>query len=125
MSLINRDKSDARKDNLLEVTPVNRITENADAFTLTLELPGVLEKEVEVSLEDRTLTVNAVNGFEEHKGYTLALNEIPAVRYRAAFELPERIDTAMLKATCKGGLLVMTLPKREEVKPRRIAISAG
>ncbi|OQC23015.1 MAG: Spore protein SP21 [Verrucomicrobia bacterium ADurb.Bin070] len=47
------------------------------------------------------------------------------MRYRAAFDLPEHVDTAGIKAANKNGLLILTLPKREEVKPRRIAIAAG
>jgi len=53
------------------------------------------------------------------------LHELPEARYRAAFDLPDHVDTAGIKAATKNGLLVLTLPKREEVKPRRIAVKAG
>ena len=88
-------------------------------------MPGVSEKQVELTLEDRTLTVTAEKEVASFKDYTLILNEIQEARYRAAFELPERVDTAKVQASCKNGMLVLTLPKREEVKPRRIAITAG
>ncbi|MDX9868436.1 MAG: Hsp20/alpha crystallin family protein [Kiritimatiellia bacterium] len=125
MSLMKREKVEVEKANRLELTPVSRITESEEAFTLTMELPGVSEKQVELTLEDRTLTVTAENEVGSFKEHTLVLNEIQEVRYRAAFELPERVDTAKLQASCKNGMLVLTLPKREEVKPRRIAITAG
>jgi len=125
MSLMKREKVEVEKANRLELTPVSRITESEEAFTLTMELPGVSEKQVELTLEDRTLTVTAENEVGSFKEHTLVLNEIQEVRYRAAFELPERVDTAKLQASCKNGMLVLTLPKREDVKPRRIAITAG
>ena len=125
MSLIKKNEPEVQKMNRQEVTPVSRVDETDDAFTLTLELPGVTEKGIDLSLEERTLSVTAENTVETFKDYTLVLSEIPEMRYRAAFELPERVDTAGIKAAHKNGLLILTLPKREEVKPRRIAITAG
>lgn len=125
MSLIKKNEPEVQKMNRQEVTPVSRVDENDEAFTLTLELPGVTEKGIDLSLEERTLSVTAENTVETFKDYTLVLSEIPEMRYRAAFELPERVDTAGIKAAHKNGLLVLTLPKREAVKPRRIAITAG
>jgi len=125
MSLMKKERYDVQKDTRLEVTPISRVDESDEAFTLTVELPGVSEKEIELTLEDRTLSVTAENTVERFKDYTLVLTEVPEVRYRAAFEIPERVDTANLKAATRNGLLILTLPKREEVKPRRIAITAG
>lgn len=125
MSLIKKNEPEVQKMNRQEVTPVSRVDENDDAFTLTLELPGVTEKGIDLSLEERTLSVTAENTVETFKDYTLVLSEIPEMRYRAAFELPERVDTAGIKAAHTNGLLILTLPKREAVKPRRIAITAG
>ncbi len=125
MSLIKRQESEVQKVNRVEVTPLSRVSENDEAFTLTVELPGVGEKDVDLVLEHRTLTVSAENTVRRYKDHTLTFTEIPEVRYRATFELPERIDTAGVKAVHRNGLLILTLPKREEVKPRRIAITAG
>jgi len=125
MSLLKRNEQEAQRVNRLEVTPVSRVEENDDAFTLTVELPGVGEKDIELTLENRTLSITAENTVQNVKEHTLVLNEIPEVRYRTAFDLPERVDTAGVKAAHRNGLLILTLPKREEVKPRRIAIAAG
>lgn len=125
MSLVKKTESDVQKVNRMEITPVSRVDENADAFILSVELPGVREQEIELTLEHRTLSITAENTVQSFKDYTLMLTEIPEVRYRASFELPERVDTTGIKAANRNGLLVLTLPKREEVKPRRIAITAG
>lgn len=125
MSLVKRTEQDVQKVNRLEVTPASRVDESDDAFTLTVELPGVGEQDIELTVENRTLSVSAENTVQSFKDHTLVLNEIPEIRFRTAFDLPDRVDTAGIKAANKNGLLILTLPKREEVKPRRIAITAG
>ncbi len=125
MSLMKKPEQDVQKMNRVELTPASRVLEGEEAYTLTVELPGVSEKEIELTLENRVLSITAENTLETFKDYTLVLHELPEVRYRAAFDLPEHVDTAGIKAANKNGLLVLTLPKREEVKPRRIAITAG
>lgn len=124
MSML-KDNNEAKKLNRVEVTPVSRVAETRDALTLTVELPGVGEGETELTLEHRTLSVKAENTIQSFTDYALMLTEIPEVCYRASFDLPERVDTAGIKAASRNGLLVLTLPKREEVKPRRIEIAAG
>ncbi|HQL51530.1 MAG TPA: Hsp20/alpha crystallin family protein [Kiritimatiellia bacterium] len=125
MSLMKRTEQDVQKMNRVELTPASRVLEGEEAYTLTVELPGVSEKEIELTLENRVLSITAENTLETFKDYALVLHELPEVRYRAAFDLPEHVDTAGIKAANKNGLLILTLPKREEVKPRRIAITAG
>ena len=125
MSLIKKTEQEVQKASRLEVTPATRVEESEDAFTLTVELPGVNEKDIELTLENKTLAITAENTVQSFKDHSLVLTEIPEVRYRTAFDLPERVDTAGIKATNKNGLLILSLPKREEVKPRRIAITAG
>lgn len=125
MSLVKTNQPEAQRISRLEITPVSKVDERADAFALTVELPGVNEKEIEITLENRTLSITAENTVERYKDYELVLTEIPEVRYRAAFDLPDRVDTTGIKATNTNGLLILSLPKREEVKPRRIAIAAG
>jgi len=125
MNLIKRTENDVQKINRMELVPASRVAENEDGFTLTVELPGVGEQDVELTLEYRTLTVTAENAVQSFKDHTQILAEIPETRYRATFELPERVDTSGIKAAHRNGLLILTLPKREEIKPRRIAVEAG
>ena len=126
MSLTKKsDQQDVQKVDRVELTPASRVVECENAYTLTVELPGVSEKEIELTLENRVLSITAENTLEVFKDYTLVLHELPEARYRAAFDLPDHVDTVGIKAATKNGLLVLTLPKREEVKPRRIAVKAG
>jgi HSP20 family molecular chaperone IbpA len=79
MSLLKRNEQEAQRINRLEATPVSRVEENDDAFTLTVELPGVGEKDIELTLENRTLSITAENTVQNVKDHTLVLNEIPEV----------------------------------------------
>ncbi len=126
MSKLKKSESaEVQKVNRVEVTPVSRVTESDEAFVLTVELPGVGEKDMELVLENHTLSLTAENTLQSFKDYNLVLNEVAEVRYRTAFDLPERVDSTKIKAAHSNGLLVLTLPKREEVKPKRISISKG
>lgn len=125
MNLTPKTEHEAQKVNRAELTPASRVEESKDAYTLTVELPGVIEKDIEVTLENRVLSVTAENTVESMREHTLVLSEIPEARYRAAFDLPEHVNTEGIKATNKNGLLILTLPKHEEVKPRRIAVTVG
>jgi HSP20 family protein len=126
MSLLKKSDSNAnevQKISRMEATPVSRVDESEDAFVMTVELPGVGERDIELVLENHTLSITAENTVQRFNDHTLVLNEIPELRYRTAFDLPERVDTAGIRAAHKDGLLILTLPKREEVKPKRISIS--
>ena len=126
MSLIKKSENvDAQKVSRVEVTPVSRVTENGEAFVMTVELPGVGDKDLELVLENHTLSLTAENALQSFKDHSLVLNEVAEVRYRAAFDLPDRVDAAGIKAAHRNGLLILTLPKREEVKRKRISISKG
>lgn len=107
-----------------EATPCCRVDETQEAFLVAIELPGVDGRAAELAIEDRTLSVVAENAPGRYEGHELVLNEIPAVRYRASFSLPECVDTAGIRAALRQGVLELTLPKRGEASPRRIAITA-
>ena len=125
MSALFKTEHEATKIARTEVAPLSRVAENPDALILTIELPGVSENAIELTVEHRTLSVKAENTVQRFTDYTLMFTEIPEVCYRVTFDLPERVDSSGIKATNQNGLLILTLPKREEVKPRRIEITAG
>lgn len=125
MSLLkNNDVEVQKTEKRPEVTPASRIKEGGEAFTLTVELPGVDEKGIEIMLENRTLSITADSQLGDFPDYKKIAGELPEVRYRTAYELPECVDSAAIKAATRNGLLILTIPKHEEVKPRRIEVVA-
>ncbi len=114
-----------QRENRPVVSPAITLNENEDGYALEVYLPGVVEADLSLTVEDRTLMIEAVNSVTPPEGYELIREECPQVRYRGVFEIPERVDTSEVNAALKNGILRIDLPKHEEVKPRKIAVSSG
>lgn len=108
-----------------DVAPVVTIKEQEDAYMMDMLLPGVDESAISLSAENRTLVVEATNQVVHPEAFKLIRKEIPEVRYRGVYELPEHVDPDGIKAELKNGVLRVRLPKTEAVKPRKIAVKAG
>jgi HSP20 family protein len=101
------------------------VHEDADHFYVTAELPGFTEKEIDVHLEDGVLSISAQRK-EEKKNDRGALHvERRWTQFQRSFTLPTAINENTVKAQLEGGILTVTLDKREEVKPRKIQVTAN
>lgn len=99
------------------------IRETDEAIVVEAELPGFKKDEIEVSMEQGVLSINAQRkAAEEHKGEQEHLTERRFTRVSRSFRLPLPVDESQVNAQLDGGVLTLTLPKREEVKPRRIEV---
>ncbi len=98
------------------------VREDDDAFHVEAELPGFVRDEIDVSLEDGTLTITAQRKSEEKQGET-HLHERRYTKVARSFRLPTPVDDTKVEAKLDHGVLHLTLPKRDEVKPRRIKVS--
>jgi len=99
------------------------IYETEDAIVLKAELPGADPKEVEVRVEDNTLYLKGERKFEkEVKEQNYHRVERSYGSFARSFSLPNSISTDQVKAEFKDGLLTLTMPKREEAKPKTIKI---
>jgi len=98
------------------------IWEDDDNVYVEAEMPGFERDEINVTLEDGILNIAAERKNEEEKG-TRHLTERRYTQVRRSFSLPTAVDDAKVGAKLENGLLHLTLPKRAEVKPRRIKIA--
>ena len=99
------------------------IYETEEAIVLKAELPGVDPKDVEVRVEDNTLFLKVERKFEkEVKEQNYHRVERSYGSFARSFSLPNSISTDQVKAEFKDGLLTLTMPKREEAKPKTIKI---
>ena len=101
------------------------LTENEDALTLRLELPGVRPEDVDVSVEDGTLTLSAERQVETPEGYTAHLRERGALKLRRSFALPRQVDPELIAARMSDGVLTLKMQKAEVPGPRQITVVAG
>lgn len=103
------------------VSPEVNIYETGDGYVLQAEMPGVSREGLDLSLEGNTLTLVGRRSAGDSAGEVL-YRESRAVDYRRAFELDPAIDSARISAQMHQGLLTLTLPKTERVRPRKIEI---
>jgi HSP20 family protein len=102
------------------------IYETENDIVLKAELPGVDPKDVEVRVEDNTLYLKGERKFEkEVKDENYHRVERAYGSFARSFTLPNSIDSENVKADYKDGLLTLTMPKREEAKPRKIKIAVS
>jgi HSP20 family protein len=107
-------------------TPPADIYETKDEMVIVLELPGVNQKEVEISVVGDTLSVRGERRLaaevEEENRHRVERSFGP---YFRALVLPSVVDSSRIKAIYKDGLLEIRLPKREEAKPRAIPVEGA
>ncbi len=107
------------------VPPVD-IYETGDSLVLKAELPGINPDEVEIRVEDNTLYLKGERKFEkEVKEENLHRVERSYGTFTRSFALPNTIDADKVKAEYENGILTLTMPKREEAKPRTIKINVS
>jgi HSP20 family protein len=95
------------------------------ALVLRAELPGVLEKDLKIQVDQATLTLQGVRRIEPPKGLDVHRRERVPYEFTRSFTLPVKVDADKAKASLKHGVLTLTLPKAAEVQPRQIKVSAS
>ena len=103
------------------VAPEVNIFETKDGYVLEAEMPGVNKDGLEITLEGTGMTIVGHRQTEPLPGEALFRESRP-VDYRRAFELDPAIDSAKISAKMERGVLTLTLPKSEKVKPRKIVV---
>ncbi len=99
------------------------IYEDKDSVIIKAELPEIDQKDIDIRIEDNTLTLR---GERKHSEKIKQENFHRIERYYGSFQrsftLPQNIDQEKVKASCDKGVLTITLPKREETKPKQITV---
>ena len=107
-----------------EWTPRVDVYENKDNFIVKAELPGIDPKDLDVRIEDETLYLKGERKLEkEQKEESYYKRERAYGSFARTFALPSSVNTEKVSAEYKDGLLRLTLPKREEAKPKSIQVA--
>jgi len=97
--------------------------ETKDDLVLTVELPGVRDKDVTVSITGDLLTIKGERRFEHDvKEHQLLHVERAYGKFERLVQLPIPVQADRIKATYRDGLLEVRLPKTEEIKPKEIKV---
>jgi HSP20 family protein len=105
------------------VAPQVNIFESKDGYVLEAEMPGVTKDGLNISLEGNVLTLLGHRPDGAVANAQLLYRESRPVDFRRVFEVDPSIETAQISAKMDQGILTLTLPKAEKVKPRKIAVS--
>jgi HSP20 family protein len=84
------------------------------------EMPGILEKDLEVTVHGDLLSIKALRNKPEGRKYVFSGRTFG--RFERAVALPEAVETDQIEATLADGVLHLTLPKKAEARPRKIAV---
>lgn len=106
--------------------PAADLWEAEDAFRLEMELPGFDRDDVELAVNDGTLTVRGRRpAGEAAEDATYLMRERADQQFSRSFRLPASVDAEAVDATLRNGVLHVTLPKTAEARPRKIEVSSA
>ena len=105
-------------------SPALDLYQSNDNVMAVVELPGIRKEDLEISLHDGTLTISGERKRESSSnGEKAERTERYVGTFRRSIALPTRVDANKVSATYRDGILTVTLPKAEEVKPKQIQVS--
>ena len=104
--------------------PAVDVAENENEIVLTADVPGVKMEDIDLKLENGTLTISGSREFqkqEEKGGYHRIERSYGS--FHRAFTLPDTVDTDKIQASYEDGVLKVVLPKKEVAKPKSVKIT--
>ena len=118
-----RQEGSAQNTARPSVKPAFEVKETADAFGLTVYLPGVAKDGLSITAEEGLLTISADRVWKQPTGWTSLYRESSDLPYRLVLQHDHSVDVDKIHAELRDGVLRVSLPKTEAVKPRKIAVS--
>lgn len=105
-------------------TPKVNILKKDDAYRVIAQVPGVKKEDLTVEVKDGTLTISARYAREKEEGYETIHQEISdSAEFRRSFRLDaDRVETDSVNAHLENGVLEITLPLKDSVKPKQIEV---
>ncbi len=109
----------------LVLRPPADVFEDADGITLQLDMPGVSKERLSVQTDKNTLTVGGDIQIAMLQGMEALYAEVHSTHYRRSFTLSGELEPEKTEAILKDGVLTLRIPKRAELRPRRIQVHAA
>lgn len=105
-------------------TPTFEVKETSDQFVVRADVPGVEEKDIDISLHNGVLSISGSRSSEQRReGDAYYVHERQFGSFSRSFALPDTADADKVEASLSSGVLTVTIGKRTEAKPRKIAFS--
>jgi HSP20 family protein len=101
------------------------ISENSEGITLTADLPGVSKENLNVHVEGNNLLIEGSTALDVPEGTQPLYADVRSAGYSRRFVLSRELETDKIEASLKDGVLTVRIPKRAELRPRRIEVQAS
>ena len=101
------------------------IFETTDGITLQADMPGVTKDRLNVQVEGNNLLIEGTLQLEMPEQMEALYADIRSMLYRCSFVLSSELESARIDANLKDGVLTVRIPKRDELRPRRIQVQTG
>jgi len=103
--------------------PAFEVKETVDSFVVKADLPGIAEADLDINVHNNVLSVSGARQAEERKdGESYSLYERQFGSFSRSFSLPDMADGERIEAKLENGVLTLTIAKKAEAKPRKIAL---
>jgi len=120
-----RTEREETRDSGPTFRPATDIFEKGDVVTVVIDMPGVTPDSVDISVENRSLTVRGTINAPAPEGYRRIYAEYAPGTFERSFSLPDTMDADAIEATHRDGVLTLTLKKSEAAKPKQIKVKAA
>lgn len=100
------------------------IYETAEGITMQVDMPGVSKERLDLRVEGNTLLIEGTVGIATEERMSALYADVRSTVYRRTFALSNELETQKIDANLKDGLLTVRLPKRAELRPRRIEVKS-
>lgn len=100
------------------------IYETSEGITLQADMPGVAKEQLNLRVEGNSLLVEGTIGIAPQEQMTALYAEVRSTLYRRSFVLSNELETGKIEANLKDGQLTVRIPKRAELRPRRIEVQS-
>jgi HSP20 family protein len=110
-----------------DLMPAMDVVERADEYVVRTDLPGVKKDDIQITVENGVLTISAETRSEQEdkKDDRVIRQERRYGKYVRSLRLGSQVNAGALKAVYRDGVLELTLPKAEEVKPKKVSVSVS
>ncbi len=107
------------------VVPLADVYTTDEEYVITADMPAVSKEGLDITMDNNTLTIKGAVDNDELSGENLKYREFSLYNYLRTFTVGNDIDTGKISAKLNNGVLTVTLPKKEEVKPKKIEITVN
>lgn len=115
----------AGREPALVMLPPADVYEDAEGITLQLDMPGVTKDRLNLTADKNALTIEGDAQIDMPQGMEALYADVRSTHYRRSFVLSDELETDRTEANLKDGVLTVRIPKRAEVRPRRIDVRVG